>query len=220
MTNMLSLFEEYPLDELYVCGGCIRDHILTGRVSNDIDLFVNCTRKEFDDLLTYLRNYGEIQYGQYGSPRFYPTGESIHYIDIVPFYNFIVARKSISTVTELLENFDITANAIGYHIKTKRFYDPLGGVADIRAHLLKAVRLDFPEKRVSPVIPLSTVSVFWFRLLHYHNKLQFTFDRTTFDWIVDNCWRIKDRELFESYFYPVVIAPDILEILEKRIDVY
>ena len=98
-------------------------------------------------------------------------------------------------------NFDCTANAIGVNITTGEVYNPVNGIEDIEKKILRAVRTDFPEMPVSDKIPLSTVSVFWFRLLHYQVKLGFTFDEATEQWIVENKHRMRDREMFVNYFF-------------------
>ena len=72
---------------------------------------------------------------------------------------------------------------------------------------MRAVRLDFPERPVSSDIPLSAVSVFWFRLLHFQNKLGFEFEKQTKEWIIENAHRIKDIEIFKKYgFDPNVLG--------------
>lgn len=112
------LFDYQDIKNFYVCGGYIRDYILYGNGGKDIDVFINCTIEELNILITYLEKYGRVVYGQYGSPRFYPNAIDGHYVDIVPFYNFIVSPKPILTIDDLLKNFDFTANAIGINIKT------------------------------------------------------------------------------------------------------
>ena len=97
---------------------------------------------------------------------------------------FVVSPKPILTIDDLLKNFDFTANAIGVNIKTGTIYDPVHGITDINNRVLRAVRLDFPERPVSNDIPLSAISVFWFRLLHFQNKLGFEFEKQTKEWAI------------------------------------
>lgn len=100
------LFDYQDIKNFYVCGGYIRDYILYGNGGKDIDVFINCTIEELNILITYLEKYGRVVYGQYGSPRFYPNAIDGHYVDIVPFYNFIVSPKPILTIDDLLNNFE------------------------------------------------------------------------------------------------------------------
>lgn len=92
------LFDYQDIKNFYVCGGYIRDYILYGNGGKDIDVFINCTIEELNILITYLEKYGRVVYGQYGSPRFYPNAIDGHYVDIVPFYNFIVSPKPNSNI--------------------------------------------------------------------------------------------------------------------------
>lgn len=214
--TIVSLFSSCPaLPEIYLCGGYIRDCLMGHMSGKDLDVFVHCNSSELDVLLRYLAQYGHLDYGPYGSPRFYPKDTDTRYVDIVPFYKFIVPERPVTDIHSLLSNFDFTANAMGYHLKTGEFYNPVGGVEDIQHKTLRAVRLDFPEKTVSPSVPLSAVSVFWFRLLHYQYKLGFRFDGQTEEWVLENAWRYsRDIAAFEKYFFKPVISPHMAHLLE------
>lgn len=205
--SFISFLESYKLNnEIYICGGCIRNIILNKENKiKDIDLFINFSRNETELFLKELASFGEIQYGQYNSPRLFLKDHKDLYIDIVPFYNFVVSPIEIKTINDLLCSFDFTANAIGIRIDDKQIFDPNNGLNDIYNRILRAVRLDFPERMVSNEIPLSAVSVFWFRLLHYQNKLDFEFSPETLQWILDNKYRYSDIKTFEKYFF----HPDI-----------
>lgn len=209
LCKLLKIFTDADcVKKVFICGGFLRDYFLGRPVGKDIDIFINCSKDDISNLVCYLQQFGRVDYGQYGSPRFYPTGFDV-YVDIVPFYNFIVPEKPVTDIVSLLSNFDITANAIGYDVRDQTLYNPVGGIEDIRNGILRAVRLDFPEKQVSAEIHLSAVSVFWFRLLHYQHKLNFRFSRETEDWIIDNKWRYQDLKAFKHYFFNPCISESI-----------
>ena len=213
--EIFEIFSEYEdINGIYLCGGYIRNKLISGRGGKDIDLFIDCTRKQLGGLTEYLKRYGRIDYGQYGSPRFFPKSSTEQYVDLVPFYNFVVSPSPINTIEDLLTNFDFTANAIGINLKTGEFHDPLNGREDIRNRVLRAVRLDFPERPVSDMINFSAVSVFWFRLLHYQKILGFNFDSITERWIMENAFRIKDKDNFRKHFF----NPDIDETMKIKIE--
>lgn len=214
ISSLIDLLKESGIKEIFICGGFLRDYFLGLPMSKDIDIFVNCSKENVDTLVCYLRHFGKVDYGQYGSPRFYPKQSTGFYIDIVPFYNFIVPRKPVTDIISLLSNFDITANAIGYDIRTHKLYNPVGGLEDIRNGILRAVRLDFPEKPISVDIDLSAVSVFWFRLLHYQYKLNFRFSKETAEWIVANKWRYKDLEAFRNHFFNPCISESVKQLFQ------
>lgn len=195
---------------MYICGGYIRDYLIGGETGKDIDIFIDCTQEELNELTQYLSSYGRIGYGPYGSPRYYPSSApDNYYIDIVPFYNFIVSEKRVTNINDLLHNFDFTANAVAIDIRTKSLYDPEHGSKDINDRILKAIRTDFPEKKVSETVDLSTNTVFWFRLLHFQNKLGFSFDSNTEKWILDNRNRLNEIDRFTEHFFKPNISPDI-----------
>lgn len=210
------LLDYYAIEDFYVCGGYIRNYILNRKEEKDIDIFINCSQEELSKFLIYLENFGHVVYGQYGSPRFYLNANEKTYVDIVPFYKFIVSSNPILTIDDLLKNFDFTANAIGINIRTGVIYNPVQGIDDIKNRILRAVRLDFPEKLVSKDVNLSAISVFWFRLLHYQDKLGFTFEKQTKRWIINNAFRIRDLEKFKKYFF----TPNIGEDIKSYLNVY
>lgn len=199
-------------DKAYVCGGAIRNVLMGKTDVKDLDLFINLPKERFGAVVERLKKIGRVEYGQYGAPRLY-IHEKEPYIDVVPFTNFSGYGYPIDTIEGLLMNFDFTANAIGLNISTGEFFDPVNGIEDIEKKILKAVRTDFPEMPVSDNIPLSAVSVFWFRLLHYQVKLGFTLDEKTEQWIVDNKYRMRDREMFVQYFFEPLIDEQMKEKL-------
>ena len=78
--DYIALFRNYSeLDNIYVCGGYLRNYFLSGKPGKDIDVFIPCTPQQLRDLLTYLSDYGTIEFGQYGSPRFYHNEEKGNY---------------------------------------------------------------------------------------------------------------------------------------------
>ena len=191
-------------DKAYVCGGAIRNVMMGKTDVKDLDLFLNLPKEGFREVVELLKKIGRVEYGQYGAPRLYVYDDE-PYIDVVPFTNFSGYGYPIDTIEGLLMNFDFTANAIGVNISTGEVFNPVNGIEDIEKKILRAVRTDFPEMPVSDKIPLSAVSVFWFRLLHYQVKLGYTFDEATEQWIVDNKYRMGDKDMFVKYFFEPLI---------------
>lgn len=215
-TPVMDVISSYePITNMYVCGGYLRNILLKGDAGKDIDVFVDSNPKELKSFIKYLQGYGRVDFGQYGSPRFYPDTIPGTYVDLVPFYNFTVAPEPITNIHDLLCSFDFTANAIGINIKTGEFHDPVNGVLDITHKILRAVRLDFPERPVSDDIALSAVSVFWFRLLHYQHTLGFTFTPETEQWILANAFRHSDLEDFTKYFFEPQMDTTIKEKIKR-----
>lgn len=207
--ELLQFLISYQTNNIYICGGCIRNIILQKETEiKDIDLFIDASPNEFDKFIHKISQYGIVKYGQYGSPRFFSKDTEQQYIDIVPFFNFIVSPEPVKSIIDLLCNFDFTANALGINIRTKEFFDPTNGLKDINNKVLRAVRLDFSEQLISKEIPISALSVFWFRLINYQAKLGFTFSSETLNWICKNKYRYADLKLFETFFYKPQISDE------------
>ena len=209
--TFVAFLESFNSDTIFICGGCIRSILIDEKKSiKDIDLFVNMNEEDFFTFIEDIKSWGAIDYGQYGSPRLFFNDRDF-YIDIVPFSNFTVSSAPILSVDDLLANFDFTANAIGIDVVTKRVINTQNGIQDIHNKILRAVRLDFPEKNVSKDIPLSAVSSFWFRLLHYQKKLNFVFSPETKKWILKNRFRYRDLQLFKRYFFDPQVDKNLLK---------
>lgn len=211
----LDLIREYgALDGVYLCGGWVRDYFIGKKPDKDIDVFIDCSPNQLQDLIKHLSRHGKVEYGQYGSPRFYSNEKDNHeYIDIVPFYNFMVSETPVSDIYSLLHNFDISANAIAIDLKKRILINPENGVQDIKDKILRAIRMDFPEKRVPNSKDLSTNTVFWFRLLHYQSCLGFSVESSTLKWIEENSWRIKDIDKFTNSFFQPMISEEMKNVL-------
>ena len=208
--ELMQFLISYQSNNIYICGGCIRNIILQKETEiKDIDLFIDSSPHEFSNFIQEISRYGIIKYGQYGSPRLFLKNAAQQYIDIVPFFNFRVSPIPVKSIIDLLDNFDLTANALGINIRTKEFFDPRNGLNDIKNKVLRAVRLDFPEQLISKEIPISALSVFWFRLINYQAQLGFSFSPETFDWIYENKHRYTDLDLFEKFFYKLQISEEL-----------
>lgn len=216
LPDSIKQIKEYSgIEDLFICGGYLRDFYSKGSYGKDIDIFVDCTPGQLKELMKHLMSFGRIDYGQYGSPRFYPESGNENYVDIVPFYNFIVSDHTITDIKDLLHNFDFSANALAYNIKTGELIDTENGLIDIDNRILRALRTDFPEKSIPANKDLSTNTVYWFRLLHYQNRLNFTFESGTEQWIIENAWRYKYIDLFRNTFFEPSISPQIKEIISN-----
>ncbi|MGD0279888.1 MAG: CCA tRNA nucleotidyltransferase [Smithella sp.] len=212
LNNVLSIISEYDNLDIYIAGGCIRDLIINEhRKIHDFDLFINGSELLIEKFLARLCSVGKLTNGPFGAPRLY--FKDTIYWDIVPFYKFVVSNHEIRDINDLLMNFDFTANAIALDIKTRNLINPLNGIKDIESKILRATHFNFPEKNVSDNIKLSTLSVFWFRLVHYQSYLNFKFDNRTMDWIILNKYRINDIELFKKHFFVPKISREIKNLL-------
>jgi hypothetical protein len=198
--------------DAYVAGGFIRN-TLVGIDINDLDLFINASLEKLTSYLSDLENNGEMVYGPFGAPRWFSTTCDF-YADIVPFSKFVVNQKSYFAIEQILSDFDMTINAIAFDLNKKQIIDPLGGLQDIQDRVIKATHLNFPDiKIVSGEIEISSLSIFWFRLVHYKFLLNFDFDSETFEWVRDNKSRYKDLEKFKSIFFDPIVDNNYIQSL-------
>jgi hypothetical protein len=194
--------------EVYIAGGAIRN-ILNGIPIKDIDMFINGNPELTESIIKNVFKSGILEKGPFGAYRWYPHKHSEFYVDLVRFDQFVVAGHEIKTIQELLGNFDITINAIAIDIKNKLIIDPYNGITDITNGIIKALHLSFPEMYVSKEIQLSTLSVFWFRLLHYKTLFDYQFSPETNIWVKENKWRITDLDLFTKYFFKPLLPKEL-----------
>lgn len=212
-TNSFSIIMEFLLNsidfELYISGGVVRDYFISTEFSiKDIDLFFKGNPNKF---IQTLKKNGEVTTGPFGSLRWFPNNESKIYYDIISIVNFDNGVEKCQNINDVLNQFDFTANSIAFSLNTGEFYNPINGLLDIKNKTLKMVRFDYPHEMISKKVEISRISVLWFRLLYYSNKLGFEIDKETWTWLNNNRESYNDLELFKKYFFNPIINQELLE---------
>lgn len=215
--SKLQEFSEYEIIcknlskiDAYVAGGFIRNSLL-GKPVNDLDLFINSSLDSLSDYLIYLKTKGTLSYGPFGAPRWFSPSNDF-YADIVPFSKFVINKKTYSNIEQILSDFDITINAIAFDINRKKIINPINGIQDLKNGIIRATHFKFPEITIySSKVKISSLSVFWFRLLHYRSLLGFNFDKATLDWVKSNRNRYCDLENFKFIFFEPMVDSDVLD---------
>lgn len=201
---IIKLALESQDESCFIAGGIVRDSFLKlNSEIKDVDLFV--TSNYFMKLKSVIEKKGKFVINPYGSARWFPANNSLFYYDIIIIENFFNGLWDCENIIDVLNQFDITANAVAFDLKTKIFFNPNNGYLHIKRKELRAIRFDYPELNISSDIHLSRNSVLWFRYRYYAKKLDFRIDTITKSWIEENSHRIKDKELFTKYFF----NPDI-----------
>lgn len=108
---------------VWICGGAVRDEIL-GKQSNDIDLMTNCDVKEVAQLFEHC------EVARTGNSRLARI-----YIDNDLFE--LGCLNEGDTIINNLESRDLTCNAILKEVLTGKYYDPTGGMKDIKAKIIR-----------------------------------------------------------------------------------
>lgn len=204
MSDILRIALDSEPGNFFVAGGALRELFCGKKLSGDIDLFVSQSAQIM--LSEIIRNRGNAFYNQFGSTRWFPTVGDSFYYDIIRFDDFYHGLWKCIDILDVLNQFDITANAIAVDLNNGEFYNPVNGVRDAHQRVIKAVRFDFPEMFVSEEIKISRNSVLWFRYNHYCSKLGFDLEPVTKKWMIQNKNRIGDLDLFKKFFFNPTIA--------------
>lgn len=198
--EILAIADKLGESDLYVAGGALRDTFLeTDRPLKDVDLFVS--EIGFSPFEKLLKSKGDLLVNPFGSARWYPRQGEKFYYDIIVIERFFNGLWKCDTITDVLNQFDITCNAIAVDLKSKELHNPQNGLSHLQRKELRAVRFDYPEMNISKDIPLSRNSVLWFRYNYYAKQLGFRIEEITKKWIDENSFRINDKAEFAKHFF-------------------
>lgn len=185
--------------DLYLAGGAVRNLIIGEQKIKDYDFFVNSSDKK--NVLEYLSKQGKVVFGPFGSPRWYPHGDTEIYCDLIWINEFYNGLWHCKDIVDVLNQFDFTANAVAVDIKSARVFNPENGLRDIENKTIRAVRFDYPNEPISESTSLNRLEVLWIRLLHYANKYNMKIEPITKAWIEDNYSFKKSIPKFEKLFF-------------------
>jgi hypothetical protein len=198
--DVFKIASELGPNNLFVAGGVVRDFCCgkTG-MKGDIDLFISDTAyKAIDDL---QNSYGKKTQNQFGGDRWYPVENDTFYYDMIIISDFYHGLWRCADITDVLNQFDITANAIAFDLCNGELFDIQNGIRDANNKILRAVRFDFPDIQASPKIQISRNSILWFRYNHYAKKLGYTIEPITMKWLMENRFRMEDIDIFKKFFF-------------------
>lgn len=198
---VMHLIIRYPSLRFYLAGGAIRNYLLSpGNFQfKDLDIFIN--GEGFASFKKEISEYGIAGSTPFGSLRWESDiSKGITY-DIIHFSEMAVLDKKPNSIIELLNQFDITINAMAIDLREYNFFDPLNGETDLQNHIIKAVRYDFKDEYISTECTISPLSTLWFRILHYASKYNFEIEKDTLTWIKENSFRYQFLHIFKKYFF-------------------
>ncbi len=152
------LYNDFPIAEIYLVGGSVRDAIL-GKIASDIDLVIRNIPP--DVLENWLNLHGACEFvgKNFGTFKFVPHGCS----DLAPIdialprtesqdSDKIGGRRDLKIETDYrlpiaedLSRRDFTINAMAFELRYKRLVDPFLGLSDLYQGLIRAVRS--PQRR-------------------------------------------------------------------------
>jgi hypothetical protein len=200
ITEIMSRFADF---EIFLVGGSIRDILLERSVPpKDFDFIVS--GPQASDAVQALAQVGHLSVGPFGSSRWLPFGTNI-YADIAHAQNWGILSPC-SQISDCLNFFDFSANAIAYDMRSGNIIDPQNGREDITKRKIRALRFDFSDQAVSPLCALSQPVISWFRLLHYAHVLNLTIEPETSNWLVNHSHYLVHEGQFTTYFFPPNLA--------------
>ncbi len=185
--------------EVHIAGGAVRSAFVEGSgQSKDFDFFIRGS--DTGKFLQVLGEVGEIEFGPFGSPRWRANSSEI-YADIIPIESFNNGLWQCFDITDALNQFDFTANAIALNVDTHEICDPQNGIRDARSRIMRSVRFDYPEEPISERSTLTRLGVLWFRILHYSSTLSMIMEPITLDWVSKNKAYAQQIDSFRKTFF-------------------
>jgi len=196
------LMRELPEMDIYLAGGAIRDRLLgIDRPAKDIDLFIGDRGAE--RFLHKLEQLGSLSRGPFGSPRWHPGKDPACYADVIPIASFYNGLWRCEDMSDVLNQFDFTGNAIAMDLRTGRLLDPVNGLRDLARRQMRAVRFDYPDEPINADCTLTRPAVVWLRMLHYAAACNLTIEPVTRAWLDAHVPYSRHAAEFESLFFPL-----------------
>lgn len=190
--------------QVYVAGGVVRNALMgNSAVPKDFDFFLQGTNVK--DAIDYLGLNGRLQATPYGSPRWYPAIHEKTYADLIPVADFSPGLWACEDIVDVLGQFDFTANAVAFDLRTGEAFDPQNGARDAARHVMKMVRFDYPEGPYAASATLNRNVVLWFRIIHYTSSLKLTLEPLTREWL----WARRDYKAQLDDFASLFFRPDL-----------
>lgn len=141
--EILSLASDCPF-QLYVVGGSVRDFLSGFDECADIDVcapasaedFISVAKKNGFTVSAAYKNTGTVKVEKNGKAFEFASFRTDKYVrgEHVPLGTLFTTDMTLDA-----KRRDFRCNAIYYDIKNKVFIDPLGGIADIKAGVLRTV---------------------------------------------------------------------------------
>ncbi len=203
---------DYPEMQLYLAGGALRDALRgEGASVKDLDFFLE--ERHLDSLVQALAREGRIEYTIFGSPRWYPPGEEHMFCDLIGIERFHNGLGQCRDILDVLNQFDFTANALAWEVRSLRLFDPANGTRDLERSRMRAVRFDFPNEPVVPGCDLTRPQVLWFRLVHYTARLGLEIEPVTLEWLREQRTAFETKTRYEELFH--VLHPEAGAVLTR-----
>ncbi|MBR9910433.1 MAG: hypothetical protein GYB33_08805 [Gammaproteobacteria bacterium] len=186
--------------QIYLAGGVVRNCLLEiSSPPKDFDFFLQGSSTKA--ALELLAQHGRLKATPYGSPRWYPASSIEQYADLISIDDFVPGLWRCENIVDVLNQFDFTANALAFDLRTGEAFDPQNGFRDVMRRTMKMVRFDYPEGPFISGAALSRNAILWFRILHYTRTLGFTIEPITLEWLKKHRPFNRHLEEFSHIFF-------------------
>ncbi|MGC3971060.1 MAG: hypothetical protein QM775_28100 [Pirellulales bacterium] len=213
--TLQSAMDAYPDLQVYLAGGVVRNAFLSCAIaSKDFDLFFGGPSVE--GALELWKLSGSMDFGPFGSARWYPARKEKAYCDLIRIDRFVNGLWPCEDMVDVLNQFDFTGNAVALDLRSGQFLDPQNGRRDLARRILRAVRFDYPDEAIVIGHPLTRNEVLWFRLIHYATMLELKIEHVTLHWLRRNKGYHAKQSLFAEHFFEPHLELAGLGICDER----
>lgn len=215
--SLFRLGQLFPVP-LYVVGGAVRNFLL-GYAGGDFDIASSLTPAEVIDFIS--RKMPEYKVD--------PTSQKLGTLKIAfekDSFEYTCFRKDsygsggkhIPEEIEFVDSVetdsfrrDFTVNAIYYEIKTKEYMDYTGGIADLKAKVLRSVR--------NPDLVLNEDALRILRMVRFAACYGFTVEENTFESAIRNVHNLERiaPERIKDEFNTIIVADTVVGIKNAHV---
>jgi hypothetical protein len=186
---------QHPHFSCFLAGGVVRNLCIDPSIPiRDLDFFL--AGPDLEAALHVFAEHGRLSKTPYGSPRWHSDREPDQYADLIPIRDFRPGLWPCEDILDVLNQFDFTASALAYDVRTSVSFNPQNGLRDIASRTMRMVRFDYPDEPFVPGAPLTRSAILWFRVLHYASLLGLNVEPLTRRWLTD---RIAYRDQLETF---------------------
>jgi hypothetical protein len=186
--------------QIFLAGGVIRNCFLeSSSQPKDFDFFLQ--GPSIKAAVEMFAKNGQLETTPYGAPRWRPIQNPEQYADLMSIGDFVPGLWKCENIVDVLNQFDFTANAVAFDLRTGEAFDPQNGFRDALRRMMKMVRFDYPEGPFISGAALSRNAILWFRILHYTRILGFTIEPITLEWLKMHRAFNSQLEAFSLIFF-------------------
>lgn len=198
---LAEILAECPDLQVFLAGGAVRNCFFTPPLEvQDFDFFVD--GPSLERALRILKRHGTLLETPYAAPRWHPARDSEYYADFIPIRDFKPGLWQCEDIVDILNQFDFTASALAFDLRTEQGFDPQNGFRDLTRRTMKMVRFDYPDGPFMPGEALSRKVILWFRILHYAKALKLIIEPLTLNWLRRHRDYQQHADTFSARFFP------------------